>query len=242
MWHDLYKGEFPEVQEKNAVIVQFERLESAIAEPTVSFQALEAPLWRSWFLSRDEGTQLMQFQTDWLARNWRRMPGHEDEKYPRYPTLKERFERDTGRFVDYAAGQGWGEVAFTQCELTYINHIDLKGLGLGPGDLDRVIGLAGVPTNDPFLPAPESLQFNARYLIREDEPVARLYVAASPAFRREGGDPILVLTLTAKGPPGAKGLDDVLRFFDTVRTWIVKGFTNLTTPQMHQAWGRRADG
>jgi hypothetical protein len=116
-------------------------------------------------------------------------------------------------------------------------------LDLEPGELDQMFGLVGVPTNDPFLPAPEALQFNARYLIREQtEPVARLYVAAASAFRRDGGEPIIVLTLTAKGPPTGGGLDDVLRFLDTMRVWIVKGFTNLTTPRMHQAWGRRVDG
>lgn len=243
MWRDVFAEDFPEVEEKTALPVQFERFgPPAHAEPTISFQAFDAPPWRVWFLSQD-GTQLMQLQRDWLARNWRRMPEREDEEYPKYPALKDRFERDARRFVDYVRGQGWDDVAFTQAELTYINHIDLEDFGIEPGDMAEVLGLVAVPTNDRFLPTPESVQLNAQYLVREgDDPIGRLYVTANPAFRRSDGKPILVLTLSAKGRPPGTDLDAVLRFLDTVRGWIVKGFTNIAQPRAQEVWGRRRDG
>jgi uncharacterized protein (TIGR04255 family) len=242
MWRDVFSEDFPETEEKAHYVVQFERFgPPPFAEPTISFQAMDVPPWpRVWFLSQD-GTQLMQLQRDWLARNWRRMPEHEEEEYPRYPALRARFEGDARRFVEY--GQGWGDVTFTQTELTYINHIDLDDFDIGPGDLAEVLGLLAVPTNDLFLPSPESIQLNAQYLVREGEdPIARLYVTANPAFRRSDGRPILVLTLSAKGRPPGTDLDAVLRYLDTVREWIVKGFTNIARPAAQEVWGRRRDG
>jgi uncharacterized protein (TIGR04255 family) len=244
LWRAIYADDFPDVEEKVPFPVQFERFGPAVlAEPTISFQTADAPPWpRVWFLSSD-GTQLVQLQRDWLARNWRRMPEREDEEYPRYPVLRERFVQDATRFVDYVRERGWGEVSFTQSELTYINHIDLEDFGIEPGELAKVLGLVAVPTNDRFLPTPESVQLNTQYLVREgDDPIGRLYVTANPAFRRSDGKPILMLSLSAKGRPPGTDLEAVLRFLDTVREWIVKGFTNIARPAAQEVWGRRRDG
>ena len=243
VWRDVFAEDYPEVREKGPVVVQFERFGPRLAQPTVSFQAVESPpMPRLWLLT-PEGTELLQIQRDWFARNWRRTR-RKGLDYPRYPALRELFERDARRFLRYVTDQGWGEVKFTQCELTYVNHVDLGQLGLGPGDVASVLGAASIPTNDPFLPGPELVQSTWQYLIgREgEEPKGRLYVTTNPAFRRKGDEPILVLTMSAKGPPGAPTLEGVLAFMDLAREWIVKGFVNITRPEMHQAWGRSDRG
>jgi hypothetical protein len=45
-------------------------------------------------------------------------------------------------------------------------------------------------------------------------------------------------TLTARGQPLGTGLAGVLEFLDLGREWIVTGFDELTTPEMHRLWGR----
>lgn len=241
MWRDLFEDEFPTVEEQPAVTVQFERFgPPALSEPTLRIERMEKPPWpRLWLLSED-GAQLIQLQRDWLARNWRRVNG--SGTYPRFPTLRDRFEADIGRIGRYVAERGWGEIVFTQCELTYFNHIDLQALGLGPGDIAEVLSLAAVPDNDEFLPSAELIQMNAQYLVSDgDRTIARLYVTANPALRREDRAPILVLTLSAKGPPMGADIDGVLQFFDIARAWIVRGFVNITRPNMHEHWGRRGE-
>ena len=51
--------------------------------------------------------------------------------------------------------------------------------------------------------------------------------------------PVLILELTATGP-AADSMEKaaMLKWFDLGHEWIVRGFTDLTTPEAHRLWER----
>jgi hypothetical protein len=59
-----------------------------------------------------------------------------------------------------------------------------------------------------------------------------------PAIRNEDGVEILQLTLTARGKPDGSDLESVLNWLDVGRQWVVRGFTDFTSEQMHTLWER----
>jgi hypothetical protein len=72
-------------------------------------------------------------------------------------------------------------------------------------------------------------------------PVGRLHVVSQPAWTKTDNTPILVLNLTARGEPLEGGIEGAFGFFELGRKWIVKGFAELTTAEMHKVW-ERIDG
>ena len=75
-------------------------------------------------------------------------------------------------------------------------------------------------------------------LAEEGKPIGRLHVALQPAWKKADNSPILVMTLTARGAPLGEDIEGAFAFFELGRRWIVKGFADLTTPEMHRAWER----
>lgn len=235
MWRELFAEDYPEREEQAHVTMPIERFGPPVQVPTLSFEQIDVPPWpRLWFRSADH-VDLLQVQRDWIALNWRLVP-ERSNPYPRYGARREKFRKCVADFSDFVARDSLGELDFTQCELTYINHIELPEEA-SAGEIDKVISLASRPTDDLFLPAPDSLQVTSQYLI--EETVGRLHVRANSAYRKEPFEPITLLTLTARGAPiGGSELGNVLAFFDVAHEWIVRGFTSITRPEMHQVWGR----
>lgn len=194
----------------------------------------EPPDVRFWFIDQ-ASTHLIQVQRDRFIRNWRKSepPHHE---YPRYDDLRPRFEQDWRGFVAFLEREGLGTPEVNQCEVTYINHIEL-GLGWETlADVHRVLTMLKRPEQQEFLPEPEMLTVSARYVMAERR--GRLHVAATPAIRRQDGNQVMQLTLTARGRPKSSRLEDIVAWFNLGHDWVVHGFVDLTTPAMHQVWER----
>ncbi|MGH7335397.1 MAG: TIGR04255 family protein [Candidatus Rokuibacteriota bacterium] len=189
---------------------------------------------RCWFMNRPR-TELLQVQRDHFIRNWRK--GSQD-RYPGYETLKPRFTRDWARFRDFLAHADLGAPTVAQCEVTYVNQIP-RGEGWHDfGDVHNVLTVVSPPART-FLPDPEMVVgLNVRYLMPDKK--GRLHVAMQPAVRRDDGQLALQLTLTARGKPMSSRAEDVVAWLDMGHEWIVRGFTDLTTTEMHDLWGRTA--
>ena len=188
---------------------------------------------RYWFIS-DSGSELVQLQQDWIARNWRRMPA--DPQYPRYPSLSAPFENDLRKLEAYLQSAE-GKFVPTQCEVTYVNHITRSGVWDDVGEVDRVSTLWGKDAG--FLPTPERVQFDARYVMRESEghpPAGRLHVNLSPALSQTDDQSIIALTMTARGAPLSETIEGVMGFLNLGHRWIVQSFKAMATPEMLNAW------
>ena len=191
---------------------------------------------RTWLIGRD-GSELLQLQRDVFAHNWRKTGP--TQEYPRYESVRDRFREYFRAFVEFARDRGLGTVEPNACEVTYVNHIPVGEHLRTSGDLDELMLPWSWPSTT-FLPKPDEVGFRAQFMIRDDSDkfVGRLNVNAKPAYRRSDRSGIVVLSMTARGEPLSDGFDGVLAFFDLGREWIVRGFADLTTPKMHQVWGR----
>ena len=119
-----------------------------------------------------------------------------------------------------------------------MNQVEPNQVWHGHSEAHKVLRLIG-STRGRLLGEPEQVQVAATYQIPDDEgkPVGRLHVSVQPAVRREDKVPILVINLTARGGPEGDGMEGALRFLERGRRWIVEGFTDLTTQEMHRVWG-----
>jgi len=194
---------------------------------------------RVWFMKED-GTQLVQLQQDRLVHNWRKT-GTEDV-YPRYEAIRSSYRSEIELLESFLAEEGLGVIAPKQCEVVYVNHIEASQDWNIHSELDRVLTTWKSEYSDNFLLSPEDVTFNARYRIHDDSsPIGRLHIQAQPALRNVDQRPLIVLTLTARGmlPADETGHERIFRFFDLGRDQIVRGFTSITTPEMHQFWKRK---
>ncbi len=69
-----------------------------------------------------------------------------------------------------------------------------------------------------------------------EPPLGRLHVSIQPGWRKPDNAPIYVLELTARGAPTGIGMEGAQSFFDVGHDWIVRGFRDLTTSDMHKIW------
>ncbi len=195
------------------------------------------PVPRLWFLN-EQGTELIQVQSDRFIHNWRKMQGL--DPYPRYEPIRDKFRDEVETLGQFLKDEGLGSVAVTQCEVTYVNHIEPSGVWGRHGQLEMVVrGWSRLPAEG-FLPEAEDGALRLRFVIRSEagEPIGRLHTAVQPASKKSDNSPILALNLTARGAPLGEGIEGAFAFFDLGRRWVVKGFVELTTPEMHRVWER----
>lgn len=195
------------------------------------FELMDRPRIRTWFQSAD-GTQLLQLQHDRIAYNWKRGP--ESQPYPSYEEVERRFLELLPMVVDFIEREGLGKVVPTQAELTYVNHIRERH-----DQIDRVIALwRGVQQG--FLPPVEDVRFAIRYLIMDDakKMIGRLLAQLQPAFITSTRAEVLNLNMIARGRPRSSDIDGAIAFLRLGHEWIVRGFAEITTPEMHAKWKR----
>lgn len=193
------------------------------------------PLVRCWYIDESEN-RLLQVQNDRFVCNWRKVKG--DEVYPRYEGIRDRFKEEWIRFGSFLREENLGTPEVNQCEVTYVNHIEYNLGWEGYSELSRVIACWKGYHSGTFLPSPEKVTLNARYLLPAKE--GRLHISLEPVLRSRDVIEVLQLNLTARGAPSSSSVEDIFRWLDLGRDWVVRGFTDFTTEHMHRLWGRKA--
>lgn len=238
LWQE-FRGRFPRIEEHaplDAVVEKFgiPRAVKGVAR----IEMLETPPTpRCWFLDQ-AGNELIQVQTDRFVHNWRKI--ETDATYPRYRNLRATFETELKQFRDFVQREGVGDFVPNQCEVTYVNHLASGGTWKTHSELDRVITVMRRSFSDDFMSEPEDANLRLRFQIpgNDRQPAGRLHVTLDSAFRNSDQTPLIILTLTARGAPLGEGVDGTLAFMDLGREWVVRGFTSITTSEMHKEWGR----
>jgi uncharacterized protein (TIGR04255 family) len=196
---------------------------------------VNVPAIRSWYLDQS-GNRLIQVQHDRFVINWRKVSG--TEAYPRYPVLRERLQVEWGRFCDFLKDEGLERPRVNQCEVLYVNNIDYEKGWSSYGELDKVIAALATPKpKNRFLPHPERVSMEVTY--RLEDSAGRLHVAFVPVIRTRDASEVLQMTLTARGAPKSPSDEDVFAWLDLGRKWVVRGFADFTTEQMHRIWGKQ---
>lgn len=127
----------------------------------------------------------------------------------------------------------------TMCELVYLSPID-SGQGWDDfADLGAVLAPWSGKTSDEFLPQVAAVRTSMTYPLPDE--AGWLHVETNPARRLADGRPALMLQMRAVGAPFEKSLEGgrpALKSLDLGHEWIIRGFTSVTTPAMHQIWER----
>jgi uncharacterized protein (TIGR04255 family) len=236
-WNDI-RRKYPKVSEQAPIAPVFETfgktptLTTAFSVQTM----LVPPIPRLWF-ETDDGEHLVQLQQDRLLHNWRKRSSRAD--YPRYELLRKSFLSEVEKLNELLKKEHIGEIRPNQCELTYINTVTFAD-GQNPHEnIPRITPLWAGTLSEQYLPNPETTSFQTKYVLRRDAvPYGRLYVTFTPAYLTTDYSPVVQLEVTARGKPNGETVEAAFDLLDEEREAIVRGFTAVTTPQMHKEWGR----
>lgn len=231
----LIRSEYPLSEAQPPIPSQIERFgDDFFQTPTMTVDFADLDTARFWFLS-EEGTNLVQIQRDRFVVNWRKVTG--DEIYPRYAlAMRPRFIREWGRFENFIREQKIGTLTIQQCELTYVNDIPRgEGWETFPESL-RLFSPWWGKVSEGFLGEPEMVSVTGSFLLPAGQ--GRLHFATQNLRRAKDQREVVQLRLTARGKPPADEISGILNWMDLGREWIVRGFTDLTSPEAHNIWGR----
>jgi len=224
LFWDKFRDDYPIIQHAPPIA-------SAKGEILID-QATGLPLPRVWFINKSDD-QLVQFQIDRFYYNWRRR----QSDYPRYDHVIKNFESVLNKIIIFFDELEFGELKPIEYELSYINHIP-KGQGWDTiDDLPEIFSdFAWKQTKERFLPNPEKVAWQTEFPLPEKK--GHLIVNLKQATRTEDKVPLLVLELKAQGIGESTSKEAILEWFDLAHEWIVRGFTDLTTPAIHKIWER----
>jgi uncharacterized protein (TIGR04255 family) len=229
-----YRDRFPTIQEKPELESVVERFGPPTkAMPAVRFEVGTMPIPRYWFVS-ESGNELVQVQRDRFIRNWRKTEGGPD--YPSYEKLRQSFVDDWNLFTRFVTDEIKASVVPNQCEVTYVNILE----DMQAGELPRLLAWVSGGRSDDYLGDPEDAELTLRYILKDDNghPWGRLHIAATPAIKASDSNPVIRLSLTARGAPLEKDARAALDWLDKGHEAVVRGFTSITTADMHAAWER----
>jgi uncharacterized protein (TIGR04255 family) len=226
LW-ERFKADYPVIQHAPPIA-------SAKIELNIDF-ATGMPVPRIWFINKSDD-QLIQFQFDRFYYNWRRR----QSEYPRYDHVIKNFERVMNNIIDFFKEFEFGDLEPIECELTYINHIP-KGEGWNTiDDLPTIFSdFVWNQKDGRFLPKPQKVAWHAEFLLPEDK--GHLFISLKHAIRTEDKIPLLVLELKTIGIDKSGKKESLRGWFDLAHEWIVRGFSDSTTPEIQKIWEREAN-
>lgn len=233
LYWETIRQAFPKFQLVPPVAQVTEEFVAAKA-PRLNLQLLGQPDVRCWFLTKT-GERLVQLQRDHFIYNWRQVKG--GERYPRYPALREELLLHWNGFQRFLTQQKIPVPEVNQCEVTYVNHIEYELGWRGFSELEAVVAPWSGKHNGNFLRDPEHVSIEAHYRLPEER--GRLHIVSGPVVRGRDMKEVLQVALTARGAPQSSSTDDILRWLDLGREWVVRGFADFTAEPIQRLWRRR---
>ena len=192
LW-ERYRSDFPDCRDLPPLAVVIESPDPAGLR---SFEYSDVPpLPRSWFISRDQ-TNLIQFQQDRFLFNWKRV--RDDSVYPRYSTVKSKFDDLFQEFLGFLSETNTGSVDPIQYELTYVNHILFEDGLQTNADIGEVFkDFCWDSSSERFLSPPEVLDWRSK--ISVPELPGRLHYSMRSATRNIDKKNLVVFELIVRG-------------------------------------------
>jgi len=232
-WNAI-KRNYPQV-EVHPPITSEMALKFEVDPRRVQFQLTSEVPVRCWFIHKS-GSRLIQVQNSSFIQNWRKPAA--GAEYLHYDDLWPTFIEMWGAFRRFLSGNSVEQPSITDCEVTYINHID-RGEGWDHfAQLSEIIPAWCGEGSGNFLPAPLSVSINAFYPIKDN--AGRLEITVQPGVRKADGKETIQLVLTAKCRPQSPDVRDLKNCLDLAREWVVRGFDDFTSERMHEVWQKRA--
>lgn len=228
VWN-LYKADFPVVEEHPPVPPTFETFGISGVPPTLNVGVVVGPQHdRFWFLS-SEKSQLIQFQEDRLLHNWRKV-GDRTNEYPRFETMILSFENELRCLEAYFNELAPQKLTCNQAEISYVNQIPF-----GPsGKVSEWLRFLDFGVNEPD---DVSSIFRRAIMGPTGIPIGRLTCQLNTAGNRHG-ERKLILSFTVRGAPADATISGALDFLKLGREAIVMEFTARTSDSAHEFWER----
>jgi uncharacterized protein (TIGR04255 family) len=230
---------YPDVSEHTPIQAAFETFGTRSIPTLPAFPFSLTPLTSRYWLHKGEGPDLLQIQQDRIIHNWRK---RENMIYPRYEAVRRQFKYEVDMFSKFLAAEQLGELRPNQCEVTYINIIEFPE-GLDPQSKLQDITPLWSTRVDADIPGEfENALVQAQFLLRNGhaaEPIGRIYVNFQPAVRQADLTPVVRLEITARAKPPSETIEDAYKLLDDERSAVVQTFAAVTTPEMHEVWGRK---
>lgn len=227
------RSDFPEFSVQAPLGSGVETFDTLPMQAGPQLTMLEAPEVRCWFFD-SKTDRLIQVQRDRFVHNWRRSG---QQPYPSYESVKPLFEANWQMFCAFLREEGLGEPFVVQCELTYVNHFEIEREWQSMREMPQILTVWSGKFSEGFLPEPEAVQAGVSFLMPDHQ--GRLRINLQPAIRLTDRKRILQLNLVARGAPQSQDPGGISRWFDLGHEWIVRGFTDITSPEMHKLWKRR---
>lgn len=233
----VIENQYPNCQEVAPLLPAIERygVQEEQEQQQLQIAFGDMPLPRIWFLD-STGTALLQLQRDRLLHNWKK--SRPTDAYPRYRVVIEKFKEQMAIFEIFVKEHALGTIEPLQYEMTYVNHI-AKGEGWADlTELGSVFrGHEWQGQKGDFLPPIEHVSLRSAFVLPERQ--GRPHISIRDAKRPDDGQSVLVFELTVRGFPGDRSRDAMWRWFGGAREWIVRGFTDLTSPDIQKNVWRR---
>jgi uncharacterized protein (TIGR04255 family) len=186
---------------------------------------------RCWFIN-EQGTELVQVQSDSFVRNWRKT--EDSQEYLHYDFTRPRFHRDWLRFVKFLGGQQLPAPEVWQCEVTYINQFVRGREWEDFNDLDVLYPIWRKLPERGLLSQSQMVSFVTAYQLPNEQ--GSLQFVSQPGIRRIDGTEIIQLTVTAMGKPESSDTDSILQWLDIGHAAVVEGFKQFTSERAHAIW------
>jgi len=235
LFWQLIRDAYP-ICEEQAPLERRDEPEALLQPPRVIAEFFaKPPLCRQWFISAN-GNDLVQLQADRFCINWRKVKA--DDSYPRFDYMHRQFTSRWKQFCEFCQAQGEELPHVDMLEMTYVNHIFKEEGWSTPGDIGKVFPAISFHEDSVFLPPPATLASNMIFDL--EGAGGRLYVSCGHAKLLEATQRELFrLDLVARGRPKQPDSEAILRWFQQAREWIVRGFADLTNPDIQvKEWGR----
>lgn len=224
---ELFKKDFPVVQEHPALPPQFETFGYSPPQPAFEFIGGIMPS-RHWFITSDQ-FELIQFQQDKFLHNWRKV-GDGSNEYPRFEKILGKYTTELGALEKYFKNKfAISSILINQCEVSYINFINLVDFeDASPGDIFSFLNF-GNSVHE------VSCNFNRYILNDRNEPTGRVRCTLNQGIGDHG--PTYRLEIRVVGAPKTPTIADALNFIENGRETIVNLFKEVTTTSAHRIWG-----
>lgn len=237
LW-ERFRNDYPDVSEQPPLPVMFETFGGMqTPPPAFEFQALLTPPIARFLFEASDGRELVQIQPDRILHNWRKK--EEGDEYPRYEAIRSRFQDEVAKLADFLAAENLGDLRPNQCEVIYVNTIELPEGGDPYGSLQRVTPLWSGALEDGYTLDVEQTNFDSRFVLKDgDRPYGRLYVSFRPAIRQGVNRRVIRLDITVRARPIGDTVENAFETLDIGREFVVRTFAAVTTPEMWEYWGR----
>jgi uncharacterized protein (TIGR04255 family) len=230
-----FRSQYPRCREVAPLLPILEKFDESISSVESPPFGGEFPGPRIWFETAD-GNGLIQVQRDRFLHNWKKE--RDEDQYPHYDYVIKNFRGSLATFEEFLNENELGAIQAIQYELTYINHI-LAGEGwTALSDLRKVFPDFSWRNSDQrFLPIPEAINWQTSFVMPKQS--GRLHASIRLGKRRSDRRATFLFELTARGILEDKSRSTMWSWFDVAHEWIVRGFTDLTSDDLHKTVWRR---